>query len=114
MSATEARELLKLPMLLDHFAEHKINRSEISFADFILLHYINLDEHGAEDAHDHTLPFKAHDNCHTVSVLIGGWPASAGYSIRPAVVELEKSVFPTESSPCYTYSGTIWQPPKFV
>ena len=114
MSATEARELLKLPLLLDHFEEHKRGKSEISFSDFMLLHYINLDEHGAEDAHDHTLPFKAHDNCHTFSVLLGGWPAFSGYALKPAVSELEEIIFPSQESDCFTYSVPIWQPPKLV
>jgi hypothetical protein len=114
VSATEARELLKMPLLLEHYKEHKAGRSEISFTEFILVHYINLEEHGAEDAHDHGLPFKAHDNCHTFSSLLGGCPAFSGYALKPAVQELEEKVFIERNTCCVSFSAPIWQPPKLV
>jgi hypothetical protein len=113
-SATEARELLKMPLLIKHYQEHKAGKSEISFTEFILVHYINLEEHGAEDAHDHSLPFKAHDNCHTLSLLLGGWPAFSGYALKPTVQELEEKVFHECNTCCFSFSAPIWQPPKLV
>lgn len=100
--------------MVDHYQEHKAGKSEISFIDFILLHYINLEDHGAEDAHDHTLPFKAHDNCHTFALVLGNWPVVSGYTLKPAVSEIEASEFPAQENAYYTFSAPIWQPPKLV
>ena len=52
VSTTQVIEILKLPMLLSHFQDHRIQDKEISFLDFLEIHYLNknpIDEDYAQD-----------------------------------------------------------------
>jgi len=80
--ATEACQLLKLPVLISHFLEHqKINKS-ISFVEYLDLHYDNNPD---TQEHQEGLPFKSVDIC-----------CIAGHSTLP-FIELEIDL------PCYNY-----------
>jgi hypothetical protein len=48
--------MLRVPILLEHYFEHKELTSEISFVGFLAMHY-NTDVN--HDEHDGELPFKA-------------------------------------------------------
>ena len=54
-SNTEFHEMLRLPILLEHYSEHKQKVSDISFWDFLVMHYKSDVSH---DADDNQLPFK--------------------------------------------------------
>lgn len=112
-TATECRELLKLPVLIEHFTEHQTKNSNLSLFDFINLHYLSLEKHGAEDAHDHALPFKAHENCHSIAMAVAGIPEQP-VSIDPHVFQLEAAVNLHPNFLYTSYSASIWQPPKAI
>ncbi len=59
-SFTELHEVLRLPILLEHYSEHKKLSQEISFWDFLELHYKTDVAH---DEHDNQLPFKVLGHC---------------------------------------------------
>lgn len=112
-TATECRELLKLPVLIEHFTEHQTKNSNLSLFDFINLHYLSLEKHGDEDAHDHALPFKAHENCHSIAMAVAGIPEQP-VSIDPQVVHVEAAINLHPNFLYTSYSATIWQPPKTI
>lgn len=62
---TEAGQLFQLPVLLQHFREHKKQEPNIRFLEFLVLHYAT----GHGKTHDHAkLPF--HDYSHSsIAVL---------------------------------------------
>ena len=55
VSFTEFKEVLRLPLLLQHYGEHKDQVAEMSFFEFLTMHY-ETDE--AHDDRDNRLPFK--------------------------------------------------------
>lgn len=55
VSFTEFKEVLRLPLLVQHYGEHKDKSVEISFFEFLVMHY-KTDE--AHDDRDNRLPFK--------------------------------------------------------
>lgn len=55
VSFTEFKEVLRLPLLLQHYGEHKDQVTEMSFFEFLTMHY-ETDE--AHDDRDNRLPFK--------------------------------------------------------
>lgn len=112
-TATECRELFKLPVLIEHYSEHKSRNSNLSLFDFINLHYLSLEQHGNEDAHDHQLPFKAHENCHSISSAIAGIPEQP-VSLAAAYTHLEKTKIVHPNFLYASYSASIWQPPKAI
>jgi len=55
VSFTEFKEVLRLPLLVQHYSEHKELVIEMSFFEFLAMHYkTDL----AHDDHDNQLPFK--------------------------------------------------------
>jgi len=61
-SNTELHEIMRLPLLIEHFTEHKKLVGDISFWEFLVMHYNTSASH---DADDNRLPFK--DPAHSFS-----------------------------------------------
>jgi len=58
VSFTEFSEVLRLPLLVKHYTEHKSKVAELSFIEFLVMHY---ETDVAHDDRDMRLPFK---DCH--------------------------------------------------
>lgn len=110
-TVTECNQLLKLPVLLEHYTEHKKDNRNISFPDFIYMHYAGDDFNDNDEDRDKRLPFKAFDTYtsfsaqHTPSdICTQGWIIQMAYKqagICYADLNLPSS-----------YLKAIWQPPK--
>lgn len=57
---TELGQLIKLPLLINHYYQHKKTDNNISFIGFIQMHYITDDGTTADDNDDLQLP------CHNI------------------------------------------------
>jgi len=55
ISFTEFREVLRIPLLVQHYVEHKGQVAEMSFVEFLAMHYSTDVAH---DDRDNRLPFK--------------------------------------------------------
>lgn len=51
-------QLAKLPVLVEHFREHQCLDEQITFLDFLAMHYWGNDLNDNDDARDNQLPFK--------------------------------------------------------
>ena len=64
ISTTELGQLLKFPMLVEHYFEHKEKNPQISVMEFLVLHYEgnHLENHPHDDDYDQDqkLPFIMH------------------------------------------------------
>ena len=103
-------ELTKLSSLLEHFQEHQIETPELTFLQFLNIHYgEEFAQH--RSAHDHTsLPMKtAHNHMHTPAPAVLPM-AVLNASNLPATVA-NQPVFADQS---YTFIllHDIWQPPR--
>ncbi|MDZ4716692.1 MAG: hypothetical protein SH819_14595 [Cytophagales bacterium] len=56
---TEVREVLRLPILVQHFVEHRAQLPSMSFLQFLAMHYETDAPH---DSTDMELPFKDYSN----------------------------------------------------
>ena len=61
--ATEASQLLKLPVLVQHYYEHKAGNASVTLVQFLHMHYMGHDENDADNLRDMQLPFKTMDDC---------------------------------------------------
>jgi hypothetical protein len=52
-----------MPLLVEHFIEHRQENSHLNVWQFLYMHYAMGDVHDADHAKDVKLPFKSHDNC---------------------------------------------------
>ncbi len=111
-SATEFNQLLKIPVLFEHYNEHKQEETSITFGAFLYRHYFtdhSSDEHPERDCQ---LPFHSHDHCsgHQLVVL----PTGCYQSISLPTLPVEKKQTFSFSDQCIplVYLSCIWQPPK--
>jgi hypothetical protein len=52
-------EIFRLPSLIEHFAEHKMENKDISIAHFLWLHYMDASHEHSDSRHEH-LPLHCH------------------------------------------------------
>ncbi len=113
LSHTELYQLFKIPVLFEHFNEHKKEDPTITFMQFIKLHYdkIVIDE---DYQRDQQLPFRNSEFAAVITIVT---------DIPPQVIKLEQEEFralPRKFYPSvnanytHSFSNIIFQPPRVV
>lgn len=110
-SYTEVRELLKLPILLEHFTEHSSKDSTLSFSEFLCMHYLHAHDNDGDDEHDRSLPFKSHDGCAS-NFSSNLYAQHQSIEFKPFVTELNHTLTIKEDYIYSSFCSSIWQPPK--
>jgi hypothetical protein len=114
-TATEAGQLLKLPLLVKHFHEHTAENPTMNFYDYLCLHYKYADDHDKDQTQDSQLPFKSHAGCCMQAAIAIAVPPVLVYPM------LGVPVFTAAKRPTAIYKdffipssvlSRIWQPPK--
>ena len=112
ITATEFYQLLKLPLLIDHFIQHKEENKSVTLLSFLQMHYIDPTVKDADYEQDMKLPFKTHsENAqHSILALIPQKSAAVLKKtyVEPRIFLVQEELFSTSS-----YLSGIWQPPKF-
>lgn len=109
VSQTPLQQLLKLPVLFQHYMEHK-DPANLSFLDYIEEHYFNGNPRDEDYPRDQQLPFR------TAGVILIGTtvdlPVQA--SVEPAPVVYVDRSYSLELSTSFTsrHASEIWQPPR--
>ena len=111
-SLTELHQLVKIPVLVEHYNEHLQKDKAISFWKFLSMHYAGHDHNDNDTERDHQLPFKSHESC--VSPVI-----AAAFHDNQKTITFQKPVDELKhySQLAVQFSTTgaldsIWQPPK--
>jgi hypothetical protein len=112
-STTEAHQLLKLPVIFQHYAEHQIEDENISFIDFLDMHYMHGSPKDDDYDRDMQLPFKSSVDCIS-NISLGFVPAFIEFNFdREVVLFTTKKSFPIRNQYLISsYLSFIWQPPK--
>jgi len=111
LSTTELFQLLKLPILMEHFAEHKQQDDSMSFLGFLIHHY-GGHQPDADWATDMKLPFMQLSDSSGLSASVA--PNAVNFHFLRAVSPQGKPFFAySDDNLVSAYLDTIWQPPKF-
>lgn len=110
-SSTELPQLLKMPLLVEHFIEHREQNQQITLWQFLYLHYVIDHGRDADYRKDMQLPFKTHDNCVT-SVLNVYLPTQKIIVINPVRFIQNQHFRKQETLLQSTFLANIWQPPR--
>jgi hypothetical protein len=103
-------DLASLPILFQHFQKHKLESREISFVQFLTLHYGDS-EHADHDSKDHEkLPFSKSHRIHTLLQIVH-YPTPIDMSATFKVLMKIEGVAYKESS-FHSVLVPVWQPPK--
>ena len=112
LSTTELHQLLKLPMVFEHFYDHQKENKEISFLQFLDMHYMHGSPNDKDINEDMKLPFKAADNC-SENVSPVQVPQFAHVLAIPVIsVTVKKGCISKIQFISTSYLSGIWQPPK--
>lgn len=92
-AATPLAELAKLPVLFEHFQEHRQESPDISVLDFFRIHYFNGNNRDADFSRDMQLPFKTLEASSFVLALVQP-PLDWAISDVPNPSPLRKQILP--------------------
>ncbi len=110
-STTELGQLLKIPVLISHFIEHKEHDKGMTFWGYLVHHY-GGHEKDADWETDMKLPFMRHADVLTILIVPPDSPDYLSghitdFSISRQVVCYQDGAVPS------SHLQAIWQPPKF-
>ncbi|PTT35446.1 hypothetical protein DBR28_12260 [Chryseobacterium sp. HMWF028] len=111
VSTTELYQLLKMPLLIEHYIQHKSLNPEMSFTAFLKTHYDNPVKDSDHDQ-DQKLPFVSHANLlsvvFTINPTVDFYFTEKVSNTRETKKTLYKSIFYNKE-----ILNSIWQPPRF-
>lgn len=111
-STTELRQLLKMPLLVERFIEHRKESKDLNLWQFLYIHYAYGDLPDADYEKDMKLPFKSHDN-YVSSISNSYISILENISVTKPLLFSEKKTFSAKDPfLLYTFLSNIWQPPK--
>jgi hypothetical protein len=107
IGSTEFHQVLRLPLLVEHYTEHRAQVQEMSFWEFLVMHYKTDVPH---DDTDMSLPFK---DCHHASAVSFTVLPSQRITLALSAMAPSKPLhFFNNSFFHSSYLGKIFQPPK--
>jgi len=113
ISSTELHQFLKLPLLIEHYLEHKSINQNLTVIDFLAIHYARNISNNADYKKDASLPFNSQDDCiksDNDNIL----PLNYSSIIcKPIVIEIKMFVNFQQNFLHSSFYSNIWQPPKF-
>ncbi|MDP3558485.1 MAG: hypothetical protein Q8T03_14015 [Bacteroidota bacterium] len=112
LSITELNQLVKLPLLIEHYNEHKEKDNKITLLEFLSNHYTDEDDNDGDKEQDMKLPFKSHDGCINNIPIAFVSHNFEGLSIKPSYSKNKPYYIYTEQFLTSTFLSSIWQPPK--
>jgi len=111
-SVTEARQLLKLPVVFQHFAEHQQEDKNISFFHYLCIHYLHGSPIGQDHDRDMQLPFKTSSEF-ALSVVPVLMTDVATNTLSPQLFIISNDFLHTNDSFISSEFGcNIFQPPR--
>lgn len=116
ISTTELSQLLKFPVLVEHYIEHKDKSPELTLIDFLEIHYNNhLKDHPYDEDYeqDQKLPFIAQADVLSVCFVFNSL-VTFEIKNKPLLSKRQKAISFDDAFLENRLLSSIWQPPKFV
>jgi hypothetical protein len=111
-SVTEAHQLLKLPVVFQHFSEHQQEDKNISLLQFLAMHYLHGSPKDKDYDRDMQLPFKTAGDC-LATITPAFVPVTVELNLEQPVIILQQvNIVKPAQFILSTYLSNIWQPPK--
>ena len=110
-SFAEFHNLLKIPVLVAHFKEHRQEDPSISFFSFIKIHYLDPLVVDDDFQRDEQLPFRDADCCFVISANVCECFPIAVEINKPAETMHEFHLYNEINKPQFS-SCDIFQPPR--
>lgn len=110
LSITQLGELIKLPLMVEHYMEHKERNSNLTIFEFLCIHYQGQDVPDADYDKDMKLPFKSYTSICSVVFF----PLIQEYKPIQKISSTYKkqNLYTYSFSYSSIYHSSIWQPPR--
>jgi hypothetical protein len=113
LSTTTAAQLMKLPVVFQHFSEHQQENKRISFTRFLAVHYLHGSPKDKDYDRDMQLPFKTSGDCISC-IAIAFVSLITPFTIsKPVEIKEKKNYIVLNQVITSSYLASIWQPPKY-
>lgn len=112
-SMTEVHQLVKTPLLMEHFLEHKRENKALSLLSFLEMHYLNGKHIDADHDKDMQLPFKNFQDNHP-NVVLALPEQITFFEPQPALQDELVPNFNESQVFISSFLTSIWQPPKIA
>lgn len=110
LTQTELHQVLKLPVFIVHFQEHRALNKDISLLDFFIDHYVDQIILDNDDQRDSQLPFKT-THCVNTTIVALSEPVQLDLRPREASIEREFNIHRADF-PRAGALHNIFQPPR--
>ncbi len=109
--ATEASQLLKLPVLVQHYYEHKAGNASVTLVQFLHMHYMGQDDNDNDDLRDMQLPFKTTNDC--CMIVFNNLPPQKIQINEVVVYDVQQEfTLLNDATPFSVSVEDIFQPPR--
>ncbi|MEI8058991.1 MAG: hypothetical protein WCG67_02440 [Ferruginibacter sp.] len=112
ISGTVTSELLKLPLLADHYYDHKEEKAGTSLISFIIEHYCQEDGTDKDAAEDSKLPFKGPENLNGLNTVYINPPIIFQSFEKPLLINNMSFFIRNDEFISVQFLAAIWQPPR--
>jgi hypothetical protein len=113
LSATASREILKLPLLAEHFYDHIEENRNTGLISFLVMHYYTEDGTDVDADEDNQLPFKSAEYPVSFSFISLTPPSITASLSKPDSENNQSFGMHTELFIPSQYLAAIWQPPRY-
>jgi hypothetical protein len=114
LSTIAAQQLMKLPVVFQHYQEHKQEDKNISVLRFLSIHYLHGSPKDKDYDRDMQLPFKTSSDCIS-SIAIAFVSMMVPFTIaKPVEIIQKKNYIVLNQYIQSSYLASIWQPPKYA
>jgi hypothetical protein len=104
-------QLLKMPMLIEHYFDHRGENKDLTLFQYLNIHYSNPHPKDSNDAKDKRLPFKSTYDC--ASAISGNYILTETFALeRPESEEPKKQAVYKNQFLLNNLFTKIWQPPR--
>lgn len=111
-SSVTTRELLKMPLLAEHFYDHKSTNVNTSLYSFLIYHYLYEKDMDRDADEDRKLPFKSIENNISPST-VSLKPPVHFYNLigKQRVINLNFHILDDRLVPAL-FCNAVWHPPR--
>jgi hypothetical protein len=113
LSFSELHQFLRMPVLIQHFIEHRHQDPSISLLSFLNLHYIHQYVKDEDYQRDQQLPFRHTDCCVTYTTICCECPVNSTIEMPVRTVETKNEyILYDEDNHSLLAIADIFQPPR--
>ncbi|WP_410220564.1 hypothetical protein [Pedobacter sp.] len=104
---------MKLPVLFQHYFEHKNLDKNITFWAYLTHHYSDIPHHDGDEARDMQLPFKTHDHSSGFAPALEP-PLLGTFRKFSNTIHIPFTIRYNEDFISSAYNNKVWQPPRVL